>query len=112
MLEWIVKYWLEVLFGLIVAGLGWTIKSLHKKLKEEKQLREDENKALKDGMKSLLRRQILIDCEKAQAAGWCDSTTKGTISSMYEAYHALGGNDVVTAAVHQVIDGLPIAATK
>lgn len=110
--EWIVKYWIEWLFGLIIAGLGFVIKSLHKKLKDEKEQRENENKALRDGMKSLLRRQILIDCEKAQTLGFCDSTTKGTIQSMYDAYHALGGNDVVSAAVHQVISDLPLTSNE
>jgi hypothetical protein len=29
---------------------------------------------------------------------------------MYDAYHALGGNDVVSAAVHQVISDLPLTS--
>ena len=114
--EWIVKYWVEWVFGLVIAGMGWILKRFSAKLKKEKAEREklaqqaaDENKALKEGMKSLLRRQILADCEAAQKKGWCDSTTKGTIQAMYDAYHGLGGNDVVTASVHQVIDDLPIA---
>lgn len=114
--EWIVKYWVEWVFGLVIAGMGWILKRLNAKLKREKEAREElakraaaENQALKDGMKSLLRRQILIDCEAAQKRGWCDSTSKGTIQIMYDAYHGLGGNDVVTASVRQVIDELPIA---
>ena len=110
--EWIVKYWVEWLFGLIITGLGFVIRSLHKKIKYEQEQREIENKALRDGMKSLLRRQILIDCEKSQTLGYCDSTTKGTIQSMYDAYHALGGNDVVSAAVHQVISDLPLTSNE
>ena len=114
--EWVTKYWIEWVFGLVIAGLSWVVKRLSSKMKREKEAREElarqaaaENAALKDGMKSLLRRQILADCEAAQKAGWCDSTRKGTIQAMYDAYHGLGGNDVVTASVHQVIDELPIA---
>lgn len=106
--EWIVKYWVEELFALTIAGFSIVIKHLYKKLKEEKKLREDENKAIKDGMRSLLRRQILIDCEKAQSAGFCIARDKGTINEMYVAYHGLGGNGVVSSAVHQVIEDLPI----
>lgn len=106
--EWIVKYWVEWFFGLVITGLGFVIRSLHKKLKEEKRQREEENKAIKDGMRSLLRRQILIDCEAAQNAGFCGVRRKETINEMYVAYHALGGNGVVSSAVHQVIDELPI----
>lgn len=113
--DWIVKYWIEWVFGLVIAGMGWILKRFSGKLKKEREAREElarqaeaENKALKDGMRSLLRRQILADCEAAERQGWCDSTTKGTIKAMYDAYHGLGGNDVVTAAVRQVIDELPI----
>ena len=113
--EWVVKYWVEELFGLIIAVFSFVIKSLHKKLKavkaladEEKRQREEENKAIKDGMRSLLRRQILIDCENAQSAGHCSARKKETINEMYIAYHGLGGNGVVSSAVRQVIDDLPI----
>ena len=106
--EWIVKYWVEELFGVIIIGFSAVIKHLYKKLKEEKKLREEESKALKDGMRSLLRRQILIDCENAQSAGHCSARKKETINEMYLAYHGLGGNGVVSSAVRQVIDDLPI----
>ena len=113
--DWIVKYWVEELFALIIAVFSFVIKSLHKKLKavkaladEEKRQREEENKAIKDGMRSLLRRQILIDCENAQGIGHCSARKKETINEMYVAYHRLGGNGVVSSAVRQVIDDLPI----
>lgn len=117
--EWIVKYWVEWVFGLAIAGMGWILKRLNAKMKTEKAAREDlakkaadENKALKDGMKSLLRRQILIDCEAAQTQGWCNSTKKQTIQEMHTAYQGLGGNGVVTSAVNQVIEELPIAKAE
>lgn len=117
--EWIVKYWVEWVFGLAIAGMGWILKRLNAKMKTEKAAREDlakkaadENKALKDGMKSLLRRQILIDCEAAQTQGWCNSTKKQTIQEMHTAYQGLGGNGVVTSAVNQVIEELPIAKVE
>ncbi len=113
--EWVVKYWVEWVFGLIIAGLGVAVKHVSSKIKAERAAREAlerqaaaETEALKSGMRSLLRRQILQDCEEAQAMGWCDKNKKGTISAMYEAYHGLGGNDVVTAAVRQVIEDLPL----
>ena len=113
--EWVVKYWVEELFGLVIAGMGCLLKGLYGKLKKERKAREEmariaEEKtvALENGMRALLRRQILIDCENAQANGWCDARKKETINEMYNAYHSLGGNGVVSSAVSQVIEELPI----
>lgn len=117
--EWIVKYWIEWLFGLVIAGLSWLMRRLSKKLKVEREAREqlareadERNKALEDGMRALLRRQILADCEKAQDIGYCPAKVKETISVMYAAYSRLGGNGVVTSTVRQVIDDLPIVDIK
>ena len=90
--EWISKYWIEWVFGLISLLLGWTVRRLSARIKKE----QDENKALRDGMKSLLMRQIQIDCEAAVDQGFCPVDTKKTIDQMYQAYHALGGNSIIT----------------
>ena len=39
--EWIVKYWIEWLFGLVIAGLGLIVKGLSGKLKKERLAREE-----------------------------------------------------------------------
>lgn len=107
--EWVVKYWVEWLFGLLITGLGFLVKSLFGKMKKEKQAREEleakaaaETLALKEGMKSLLRRQIIADCKEACREGYCDETIRDTITAMYEAYHGLGGNGTVTDAYNSM----------
>lgn len=90
--EWISKYWLEWLFGLLSAGVVAYIRHLSKQVKQERA----EQKALRDGMRSLLRRQIILDCEQAMRQGYCETKVKDTIEDMYDSYHALGGNGVVT----------------
>lgn len=107
--EWIVKYWVEWVFGLIIAILGGCFKHLSNKFKKERAERlekakrdEEEIKALKNGMRSLLRRQIIADCEAAQGEEYCDMTTKDTIKDMYDSYAALGGNGIVKIMVEQV----------
>ena len=74
--EWIVKYWVEWAFGAVLAVLGFLVKHLYAKIKKERQAREAleaqakaETEALKNGMKSLLRRQILADCKQAAIDG-------------------------------------------
>ena len=44
MLEWIAKYWLEVLFGLIVAGMGLIIKKIWKMYKDAETKRHKEER--------------------------------------------------------------------
>lgn len=107
--EWIVKYWVEWVFGLIIAGLGFIVKRLSAKIRREREAREQldqraaaETEALKAGMKSLLRRQILADCKEAMMDGYCDETVRDTITAMYEAYHGLGGNGSVTDAYNSM----------
>lgn len=107
--EWIVKYWVEWAFGLIIAGFGFVVKRLSAKIKKEKEAREQlaqqaaaETEALKAGMKSLLRRQIIADCKEAMRDGYCDETVRDTITAMYEAYHGLGGNGSVTDAYNSM----------
>ncbi len=90
--EWISKYWVEWAFGLVIAGLTFVVRKLNIRIRKE----QEENKALRDGMKSLLMRQIQMDCEQAVSDGYCALDKKKTIDTMYNAYHALGGNGAIT----------------
>lgn len=98
--EWISKYWVEWLFGLIAAGIVAYCRHIAAQVKKERA----EQKALRDGMRSLLRRQIIADCEHAIAEGYCPTATKDTIEDMYQSYHALGGNGVVTGLKDQTMN--------
>ena len=98
-MDWITKYWLEWLFGLLVAGLGIAYRHLSKQVRIERQ----EQEAIRDGMRSLLRRQITIDCEAAFRDGWCSVNTRTSIEEMYNAYHGLGGNGVITGLRNQML---------
>lgn len=98
--EWVTKYWIEWLFGLLSAGIIAYIRKLSKQVKQERA----EQKALRDGMRSLLRRQIVADCEQAMKEGFCGTATKDTIEDMYNSYHALGGNGVVTRLKAQTMN--------
>lgn len=90
--EWIVKYWVEWLFGIVAAGIVLYCRKIAAQVKHER----EEQKALRDGMRSLLRRQIMLDCEHSLLEGFCTTATKDAISDMYQSYHALGGNGVIT----------------
>ena len=107
--EWIVKYWVEWAFGVAIAALSFLVKHLFAKVKKERKAREAleaqakaETEALKSGMRSLLRRQILEDCKEAVREGYCDEESRDTITAMFEAYSGLGGNGTVKDAYESV----------
>lgn len=101
--EWITKYWTEWLFGLLIAALSLIVKRISSRLRKE----QEENQALRDGMRSLLRSQIEQDCERAFSDGYCGTRLRDTINDLYKSYHALGGNGTVTSMMDQVMQ-LPV----
>lgn len=103
MLEFITNYWIEWLLGLVAAFLAAGYRKLRKRIDDEIQ----ERKALKDGVRSFLRRQIIIDCEEAIRKGYASTELKDSIYDMYHSYHELGGNGVVTHLKDEVMD-LPV----
>ena len=103
MLEFIMKYWLECVFGLIVTGLTAGVTRINKKLKEERV----RNQAIENGVRDILRMQILDTYERCKAAGEISVSRKDAIDSAYKSYHALGGNGTITQ-VHNELMGMPI----
>ena len=103
MLEWLAKYWLEVLFGAVLTGIGIVQKRLSKRMKDEKA----RNQAIETGVRDMLRLTILDTYERCKAAGVISVSRKDAIDSAYNSYHALGGNGTITQ-VHQEIMAMPI----
>lgn len=103
MWEFVAKYWLEVVFGLIVAGLTAGVTRINKKLKEEKV----RNQAIENGVRDILRMQMLDTYEHCKATGTISVSRKDAIDSAYSSYHALGGNGTITQ-VHNELMSMPI----
>ena len=103
MWDFIVKYWLEILFGLVVSGLTAGVAKINKKLKDERV----RNQAIEDGVRDLLRMQILDTYERCKRAGQISVSRKDAVDSAYRSYHALGGNGTITK-VHSELMDLPI----
>ena len=103
MWEFIAKYWIECLFGLIVTALTAGFTRISKRLKEEKV----RNEAIESGVRDILRMQILDTYERCKAAGTISVSRKDAIDSAYNSYHALGGNGTITQ-VHNELMGMPI----
>lgn len=103
MWEFVAKYWLEVIFGLIVAGLTAGVTRINAKLKTEKA----RNQAIENGVRDILRIQILDTYERCKASGSITVSRKDAIDHAYMSYHALGGNGTIKQ-VHEEIMAMSI----
>ena len=103
MWEWICKYWLEALFGLVLTGIGIAQRKLSKRMKDEK----NRNHAIENGVRDMLRLTILDNYERCKTAGKISVSRKDAIDSAYKSYHALGGNGTITQ-IHNEIMEMPI----
>lgn len=60
-------------------------------------------RAQRDGLQCLLRAEIIRAYDKYTARGYCPIYAKEALSKAYNAYHALGGNDVATNLFNEII---------
>lgn len=104
MWEFIAKYWLEVVFGAIVAGLSAAYAQLSKKFKAERA----KNLAIENGLRGILRIQILDTYDKCVADGKKISVSrKDAIGSVYRSYVALcESHEDVDDTIRQLYDEL------
>ena len=76
MLEFIAKYWMQWVFGIVAGGLTAAYRSLSKKIKAQK----EENQA----------------CTHYIEIGHIDLPGLKNVEYLYKSYHALGGNGTGT----------------
>jgi len=101
--DFVVKYWVEFIFGIIAAGLIAGYKRLAGRVQHDKET----EKAIADGMKYLLMFKLREEGEKYLTDGKCSTEHKHEFEKVYNAYHALGGNGTITALKDKVLQ-LPI----
>ena len=99
MKEWIMKYWIECGFGVIVFLIGVMYKRLSAKLKTNR----TEYSALKGGMKALLHNEIMKTGKQLINQGYCTSEEFEEFEDLYIPYHdGLQGNGSGTRMYEQV----------
>lgn len=90
MWDFIVRYWVEVLFGVITAALSAAYAHLAKKFKAERA----KNQAIENGLRGILRIQILDTYDRCVANGHKISVSrKDAVVSIYQSYIALGDEE-------------------
>lgn len=72
MINFIIKYWIEILLTSITSGIIYIFKQYI---------------GLKNGMIALLRNEIIRIYDKPEKLGYCPSYMKENLKEMYENYH-------------------------
>jgi len=62
------------------------------------------SRAMRQGVQSLLRAEILRAHEKYMAQGWCPAYAKDALRVTYDAYHRLGKNGVMTKFYNDLLE--------
>lgn len=98
MLEFIMKYWLEALFSLILTGLSFLVKKLFKEAKATRCA----TSAVQTGIKCMLRDRIIHNYEKYIRLEHCPLPIRENVEEMHAAYRALGGNGAIDHIVEEL----------
>lgn len=93
MISFIAQYWLEVLFGLVLSGVGVSFKMTFKQFK-----------ALKLGLQAMLRNSIIEQYNKYIDKESIPIYALENVTAMYTQYHALGGNGTITHLYQELLE--------
>lgn len=102
MKDWFIKYWLQIVFSIIVTGIATGYKRLSTKI----HIKGCEQEAIKLGMQALLRDRLIQNYNHYIDKGFCPIYALENINALYTQYHALGGNGTITGIVEK-LRGLP-----
>lgn len=86
-MEVIISYLEEIILSSLVAGIAYIFKQYI---------------GIKRGMKALLRNEIIRIYDKQIELSYCPSYMKENIKEMYDNYHRLGGNGMVSTMVDKL----------
>ena len=100
-ISFISAHWLEWLFTAVLAVLSWLFKLMRDQLRQE----QERNKAIAEGVQSLLRESIVNNYNRYSDRGYCPIYAKESVKRVYKAYHdGLGGNDVASELYRKLLE--------
>ena len=94
MRDFIIKYWVEAVFGGLITILVGALRVMYGKIKRLE--------LVENGMKALLRDRIIHSYNHHMEKGFCPIYALESIIYMYNQYHELGGNGTVTKLIEEL----------
>lgn len=98
MLDFISRYWLEALFGLMLTGLSFLVRRLFHEAKTARKA----TGAVQTGIRCMLRDRIIHSYENYIRLGCCPLSMRESMEEMHAAYKALGGNGAIDHIVEEM----------
>ncbi|MGN0362340.1 MAG: hypothetical protein ACI4ET_05805 [Bilifractor sp.] len=99
MLDFIVKYWVQELFALIIALVTWLVKQVRGKQKEYQ--------VLSNAIMALLHDRLYKACGYLIEKGFCSIEDRQNLEYLFVPYKTLGGNGTVESLYKKCMD-LPL----
>lgn len=103
MLEFIIKYWLEFLFGGVSFVIVYLLKKIFSLYKRQV--------AIEQGVQALLRNELIRRYREYESKGEITILDKENIEHMFNEYKNLGGNGTVAKMYNELLE-LPIKIVK
>lgn len=103
MVEFIIKYWLEFLCGLIVSAIGYILKKIFGLYKRQK--------AVEQGVQALLRNELIRRYREYETKKEISIIDMENIEHMFKEYKNLGGNGTVKKMYDELLE-LPTKIIK
>lgn len=100
LMEFIARYWLEALFGVMLTGLSLLVRRLFRDVRNTR----GATHAVQVGIKCMLRDRIIHNYEKYMSIGYCPLSIRESLGDMYAAYKALGGNGAIDHIVAELYE--------
>lgn len=91
-MDFIVKYWIEALFGGLVFAVSSLSALLYKKWKRD----TEEQEILKQGVLAILEDRLYQKCQYHISVKFIGVNDRENLESLYMSYNALGGNGTGT----------------
>ena len=89
--EFILKYWMEVMFTGAITFVGVTYKKIKKRFAEQ----DKKSKAMENGVQALLRNELIKNFREHKINGEITLLDKENMQHMFEEYFNLGGNGMM-----------------
>lgn len=90
----------QVVVYVATAVLAWLVGKVTAAGKADKQERE----ALYDGVRALLRSELMRTHHQAMRDGFASTTDKEVMQRTYDAYHRLNGNGIATSLYREMME--------